>query len=142
MYNYNANKYDIEIENEFMACRIYWARVVSSENEALFTQYTKHTFFEVEYALNGRIGMRLDHDTHVYVEESDFIVIPPDTYHQVVDGDLVGSRFIMAFSLGLKDDKLSGRFKRLQKPIPYHESARLRSLLTHILNMKYQIELI
>lgn len=142
MYSSGTNKYDIEIENEFMACRIYWARVVSSEHEALFTQYTKHTFFEVEYALNGRIGMLLDHDKHVYVEESDFIVIPPDTYHQIVDGDQVGSRFIMAFSLHLKDEKLSGAFKRLQAPTPYHESPGLRALLTHILNKKYRTDTI
>lgn len=138
MYNSNTTKYDIEIENDFMVCRIYWARVVSSENEALFTQYTKHTFFEIEYALNGKIGMLLDHDKHVYVEESNFIVIPPDTYHQIVDGDQVGARFIMAFSLHVKDDKLSAAFKRLQSPVPYSESPSMRTLLTQILNKKYR----
>ena len=57
--SYHINKYDIEIANELFDCRIFWARVISSETESLFTQYTRHTFYEIQYALEGRIGMLL-----------------------------------------------------------------------------------
>ena len=53
----SIGKYDIIVENDFMKCRIYWARIVGSETESLFTQYTKHTFYEIQYALEGRIVM-------------------------------------------------------------------------------------
>ena len=60
--SYHINKYDIEIQNELFDCRIYWARLISSETESLFTQYTKHTFYEIQYALEGRIGMVINED--------------------------------------------------------------------------------
>ena len=40
----NINIFDIEIDNGLMRSRVFWARVISSENESLFTQNTKHTF--------------------------------------------------------------------------------------------------
>ena len=95
----SINSVDIEISNGLIDCRVFWARVVSSESESLFTKNTKHTFYEIQYALEGRIGMVIGDGERVIFDESDFIVIPPDTYHQIVDGDTRGARFIMAFTL-------------------------------------------
>jgi len=134
--SYNINKYDMEISNSLFDCRIYWARVISSENESLFTQYTKHTFYEIQYALEGHIGMLLGENQRVDVAESDFIVIPPDTYHQIVEGD-TGSRFIMAFSVSIKDESLLDNVKYLDVPIPYHETPHMRRLLSLILEKCY-----
>ena len=77
--SYNINKYDVVLRHELFECRVFWARIISSESETLFTNSTRHTFFEMQYALEGRIGMRLDGDRHVYISESDFLVVPPDT---------------------------------------------------------------
>jgi len=80
--------------------RVFWAKVVSSERGSLLTANTRHTFWELQYALRGPIVMELgDHDPFV-VAESDFTVIPPDLFHQVVE-DRTGARFIMAFSVPL-----------------------------------------
>lgn len=131
--SHQINKLDIEIENSLFRGRIYWARVVSSEQESLFTQYTRHTFYEIQYALQGKIGMIVGEGAPLCFDESDFVIIPPDTYHQIVDSDSVGARFIMAFSLEEKDKDGRGLLSALSSPIPHHESPHMRPLLSAIL---------
>ena len=137
IFSHNISKFDIIIDNPLIDCRIFWARVVSSENESLFTQYTKHSFYEIQYALKGKIGMLLDSDKTVNVAESEFIIVPPDTYHQIVDSDNVGARFIMAFSMKPKTksaEKLTGL---LGEPLPMQETPQMRELLSVILGKEY-----
>ena len=124
----NINIFDIEIDNGIMRSRVFWARVISSENESLFTQNTKHTFYEIQYALEGRIGMRVGGESIIF-DESDFIVIPPDTYHQIVDGDTEGERFIMAFSFEPLSDELLTAAESLRVPLPHRETPRMREIL-------------
>lgn len=135
--SHSIGKYDIEIENELMKCRIYWARVIGSETESLFTQYTKHTFYEIQYALEGRIVMKIGEDEQITVEQSEFIVIPPDTYHQIVDGDSDGARFIMAFSLDVKSPQLKNIPTELSRLVPYHETKHMRSILGIAISKTY-----
>jgi len=135
--SHSIGKYDIEIENQLIKCRVYWARVIGSETESLFTEYTKHTFYEIQYALDGKIVMLIGENKRITVEQSDFIVIPPDTFHQIVDGDSVGARFIMAFSLEIKDHALSLLPRELSKLIPYHESKYMRDLLKIVIGKTY-----
>ena len=132
--SHQINKLDIEIENPLFRGRIYWARVVSSEQESLFTQYTRHTFYEIQYALRGKIGMIVGDETPLRFDESDFVIIPPDTYHQIVDSDSVGARFIMAFSLEARGKEAKALLKALASPIPHRESPHMRSLLSLILD--------
>lgn len=134
----NINKYDIEIDNELFCCRIFWARVISSETESLFTSNTKHTFYEIQYALEGRIGMVIEEDEKVYFDHSHFAVIPPDTYHQIADGDSTGVRFIMAFDLHPKSDALRPAMRQLSRVLPHRESPAMRPLLALILEKSYR----
>lgn len=136
-YSYNINKFNIELSNALFDCHVFWARVVSSENESLFTQYTKHSFYEIQYALRGKIGMIIGDNTPLSFDESDFVIIPPDTYHQIVSSDDTGARFIMAFSLRIKDESLTGAVSALSSPRPYRESPHMRSLLSVILDKNY-----
>ena len=135
--SYNINKYNIEISNELMDCRVFWARVISSENESLFTQYTKHTFYEIQYALEGRIGMLIGENDRVDFDESDFLIIPPDTYHQIVDGDTDGARFIMAFTVSPKDGSIARAVEQLKDLTPRRETTQMRALLSLMLQKNY-----
>ena len=135
--SHSIGKYDIIIENEFMKCRVYWARVIGSETESLFTQYTKHTFYEIQYALEGNIVMQIEKNKMITVEQSDFIIVPPDTFHQIVDGDTVGSRFIMAFSLEIKSAKLKNLPQEISKLVPYHETKHMRDILRVAIGKNY-----
>ena len=134
--SYNINKFNIELSNDLYECRIFWARVVSSENESLFTQYQKHSFYEIQYALQGHIGMIIGDNTPLRFDESDFVVIPPDTYHQIVDSEGTGARFIMAFSLRAKDEVLRKALEALEAPRPYHESPHMRGSRCRILHSR------
>ena len=136
----SINKFNIELSNALFDCQVFWARVVSSENESLFTQYTKHSFYEIQYALRGGIGMIIGEKTPLSFDESDFVIIPPDTYHQIVESDSTGARFIMAFSLRPKDKSLSALPSLLAEPRPYRESPHMRSLLSVILQKNYHDE--
>ena len=127
---FDLGKYALSIDGTAMSAQIFWARIVSSEHESLLTGYTKHTFFEVQYALEGRIVITVG-DKRYHLDESDFIVIPPDTYHQIVDGDSTGARFIMAFSLAA--DGAMVESLRQNGARPHKETATLRSLLSLIL---------
>lgn len=129
----SLNRYNITIKSDLLDCTVFWARVVNSENESLFTKYTKHTFYEVQYAVAGKIVMKTDRDNYVNVAESDFIIIPPDTYHQIVDGDSVGKRFIMGFSIAAADEKLKRAIDRMSDPVPHHDTPYMRDLLKLIL---------
>lgn len=133
----SINKYDIEIENSFFDCRIFWAKVISSETQSLFTNYTKHTFYEIQYALEGSIGMVVGENKSVYFDSSYFIIIPPDTYHQIFDGDSQGARFIMAFDIHPKNDKIKLPLRELNSPSAHRESKAMRELLSLILEKSY-----
>lgn len=126
---FDLDKYAITVDSQAVTAKVYWARVVSSERQSLLTEYTKHTFFEVQYALEGRIVITVG-DQRFHLDESDFIIIPPDTYHQIVDGDSTGARFIMAFSLSEKGN--SGACLP-NAAAPHRESAALRGILELIL---------
>ena len=133
----NINIFDTEINNGFWRSRVFWARVVSSESESLFTQNTKHTFYEIQYALEGRIGMMIGDGERVTFDESDFIIIPPDTYHKIDHGDTEGERFIMAFTFEPLSDTLNEASERLRSLLPHRETERMRGLLSLMLQRDY-----
>lgn len=128
----NPDRYQLTVSNHGLAVTVFWARVVSSENESLLTGYTKHTFFEIQYALEGRIVITVGDNRRYTLDESDFIVIPPDTYHQIVDGDETGARFIMAFSLEAQSPHVLPLLAQ-EGAFPHRESPALRTLLSLIL---------
>ena len=133
----SLDRYHLTVDDRGIRATVFWARVVSSENESLLTGYTKHTFFELQYALEGRIVITVGENTRHTLDESDFIVIPPDTYHQIVDGDDTGARFIMAFSLETQDPALLSTL-RYAGAAPHRESAQLRTLLSLILAKEHE----
>ena len=45
------NQSQIMVSSDLLSANIYWIKAVYSESESLLTQYTKHTFFEMQYAL-------------------------------------------------------------------------------------------
>lgn len=129
---FNLNKYHLSVGDHPLTATVFWARVVSSEHESLLTGYTKHTFFEIQYALEGRIVITVGDNQRILLDESDFIVIPPDTYHQIVDGDQTGARFIMAFSLNTEEQETLHHLQTAGAR-PHRESPALRAILSLLL---------
>lgn len=135
----NIGKYQIRVENEHFRSRVFWARVVGSERENLLTQVTRHTFYEVQYALEGKIGMELDGPARITVNESEFIIIPPDCAHQVTDADSTGARFIIAFSLEARSPEFAALLsqKGAMEPHLCRASEEMHTLLRMILEKNH-----
>ena len=138
--SYNINKFNMQICNPLLECQIFWARVVSSGNEGLFTRYTKHSFFEIQYALHGDIAMVMDENVTVPVPQSHFVIVPPDTYHEIRESGGAGSRFIMAFSPKFRQEVLQNAVQALRADTVFRESPHMRQLLSVILGKEYHDE--
>lgn len=126
------------IENELFECRLFWARVINSETENLLTNFTKHTFWEIEYALEGRIGLTLDGDQPIWIEEGAFLIVPPDRYHQVTDADSAGKRFIMGFSVTARDDIVRQRIQQLTHPVVRPANENMRQLVALLMRQEHR----
>lgn len=126
------NQFDLEISNSVFHCRVIWAKVVSSEKESLFARYTKHSFFEIQYALQEKIEMLLDNGLPASVEQSCFAVVPPNSYHQIEE-TAAGARFVVAFSLELMDDALRHAFRQLRTVSIYPAPADMQAVLEMLL---------
>ena len=125
MNNFNESKLNIN-GNEVL---LYWAKTVSGENEGLLTSYTKHTFYELQFPIDGKLVMNAGNKNDFVVSVNDFIVIPPDTYHQIIDADSNGKRFIMAFSFA-KNTNVVNKFNDItNKLIVTKKSNELKKLL-------------
>ena len=125
MSAFNESKLNIN-GNEVL---LYWAKTVSGENEGLLTSYTKHTFYELQFPIEGKLVMNAGNKNDFVVSVNDFIVIPPDTYHQIIDADNNGKRFIMAFSFA-KNTNVVNKFNDItNKLIVTKKSNELKKLL-------------
>ena len=134
--NYNScniNQFDMQISNSFMDCRIFWVRVVSSESESLATKYTRHSFFELQYALQEPIALELEDRGRIDVRESEFVVVPPNTGHQITESGAGGARFIIAFSPEFRDAQLRSAAGVLERIRVLPETEHMRGLLSVML---------
>lgn len=134
----SISRFDIVLSNSLFDCRIFWARIVSGESESLFTQYLKHSFYELQYSLKGSIPMLLENNTELSVCEKDFVIIPPETYHQITDTTNTAARFILAFSFETKSQKLSDSLKKALKTVSaFHNTKAMDSLLKMIIEKTF-----
>ena len=90
---------NLKLNTPHISGLIYWARAVRGNSEELLTTKTKHTFYELEFALEGPIILTLNSGDQYTVNESDYILIPPGTFHQVIGPPQTAARFIIAFSI-------------------------------------------
>ncbi|MBE6591120.1 MAG: helix-turn-helix domain-containing protein [Ruminococcaceae bacterium] len=134
----SISRFDIVLDNSLFNCRVFWARIVSSESESLFTQYLKHSFYELQYSLKGNISLLLEKDTRLSVCERSFVIIPPETYHQITDSEESGARFILAFSLDAKRTKLSRTIEKNLKEIrAFHNTQTMEKLIELMIKKDY-----
>ena len=131
------NQSQIMVSSDLLSANIYWIKAVYSESESLLTQYTKHTFFEMQYALKGDILMTVGESDDIVCKQSQFIIIPPNTYHAITSSSETGAKFIMAFSLSSPDSKIQSLLQYLENPIPFNDNEELKNLIIMILNKAY-----
>ena len=125
----NIDRYDAVISNGLFECRVFWARIIRSECENPLTNYTRHTFWEIEYALEGKFSFMTEANPCMIIEEGDFFIVPPDTFHQVVDGESAASRFIMAFSITGKTNEASVRIDGMKRAPMLKATPNMRAIV-------------
>ena len=134
----SIHSFDIAYANDLMDCSIFWLRIVSSESESLTTKNTKHSFYELQYALQGSIHMRIGDGDELEIPESHFLIVPPNTYHQVTASCDCGARFIMAFSLDFHCEAGQTAEESIRCLQPRHDTAGMQKLLSWILEMEHE----
>ncbi len=134
----SLNRKIIKVVNDLMTLDVFWIRVVYGENESLLTNYTKHTFYEMQYSLRGTISLIIGNNEHINIEQSKFLIVPPETYHQIIDSTEKGERFIMGFSVESGNKEIISFLDKVLKPQVYKEAPRMRQLLQLMLNSAYE----
>ncbi len=131
------NKSDIQISNELMQCSIFWSRIVDGNSDTWFTNYTKHTFYELQLCLDGNIQMAVEDNDYVNITKSDFIIIPKDVFHQIPDDSETSSRFIMAFSISSGSKGINNALKSLDSIKTHHCSQNMLTLISLIQDVRH-----
>ncbi len=132
------NKSDIQISNELMQCNIFWSRIVDGNSDTWFTNYTKHTFYEIQLCLDGNIKMVVENNDYVNIAKSDFIIIPKDVFHQIPDDSEINSRFIMAFSITSSSKEINNSIKLINSIKTHHCSPNMLALISLIQSVHHR----
>lgn len=76
-----------------------WVRLIEGRSERLLTACTRHTVHEIEYALRCPLTIRIG-ERDVRIAEGEFLIVPPETPHQITESAPDGVKFILGFSAG------------------------------------------
>ena len=134
----NATKNDLgrfcsAIREPDLFGKIFWARLVSSENGTLLTRNTRHSFYELQYVLEGRAVIRVGREEPVTLCKNDFLTVPPNTYHQIVETDETGARLILAFSAQSENDGILSALKSMERCERKTDNGTMRHLVEAML---------
>jgi len=89
----------VSIETGPLSFSIYWARTINGQEETLLTLNAKHSVYEIEYAVKKDLTIRIGSNTYI-IKEGQFVIIPPEITHQIIDSDPNGIKFICGFKPG------------------------------------------
>jgi len=78
---------------------LYWIRLIRECSESLLTITSRHTVYEIEYAVCGSLIIDADGET-ICVREGEYLIIPPGMPHRIVEAESGGIKFIMGFNPG------------------------------------------
>ena len=81
---------------------VSWLRQILSEHENLLTEYAKHRFYELHYVLEGHLEVRTAEST-LCIREGEFLLLPPDTYHEITDFAPRTRKVVFGFAVHFAD---------------------------------------
>lgn len=76
---------------------VYWIRLIEGTAESLLTSCTRHSVYEVEYALRRPLTIQIGNRSE-FIPEGSFLVVPPETDHQIICSEQDGIKFILGFT--------------------------------------------
>ena len=78
---------------------LYWIRLIRECSESLLTSTSRHTVYEIEYAVRGSLIVDTG-DEQICVREGEYLIVPPGMPHRIVESESGGMKFIMGFYAG------------------------------------------
>lgn len=94
--NQPLNRQIIRIDDPNMRLHVYWIFLRSGHSEILLSERNKHSFYELQLMQEGFIRQTAETGGTVQqytVEAGQFMIVPPNRYHQVVEASETGSAF-------------------------------------------------
>lgn len=76
---------------------IYWVRLIAGTTESLLTTLAKHSVYEIEYAVQRPLTIQIGSSVQT-ISEQQFLIVPPDMPHEIIDSCADGLKFILGFS--------------------------------------------
>lgn len=110
------NKYYIRISDEYGKITVYWLRPVSARKESLYTIWTKHRFYEMQYVLSGSIDFRLP-GGQVTAAEGEFLLIAPGICHEIINYAEETEKLVFAFDAVLFHEILEEGLKKVKPEV-------------------------
>ena len=104
--NQPLNRQIIRIDDPNMRLHVYWIFLRSGHSDILLSERNKHSFYELQLMLEGYIRQTEETEgtARLYtVEAGQFMIMPPNCYHQVVEASESGVRFSVAFQIESTD---------------------------------------
>ena len=104
--NQPLNRQIIRIDDPNMRLHVYWIFLRSGHSEILLSERNKHSFYELQLMQEGFIRQTAVTGGTVQqytVEAGQFMIVPPNRYHQVVEASETGVRFSVAFQIESTD---------------------------------------
>lgn len=100
------NRLIIRVNDPDMRLHVYWIFLRSGHSDILLSERNRHSFYELQLMLDGFIRQKIETEYDVQyftVEAGQFMIAPPEHYHQVTDSSEVGTRFSVAFQIESTD---------------------------------------
>ena len=96
------SRYFIQIDDDFGTLSVSWLRQILSDTESLLTAYAKHKFYELHYVLDGELQIRTAQG-QLCVRAGTFVLLPPDTYHEITAFAPQTRKLVFGFSVRFAD---------------------------------------
>ena len=128
------NRQIIKIEDPYMKLDVYWIFFRAGGRDILLSKKNKHTFYELQLMLDGFICQTVEKENKIFtttIEAGNFMIIPPNHYHQVTEASDSGTRFSVAFQIESQDTYILAAIEQIKKILvfPFPEAALSSSLM-------------
>ncbi|WP_295580862.1 helix-turn-helix transcriptional regulator [uncultured Oscillibacter sp.] len=116
--NQPLNRQIIRIDDPHMRLHVYWIFLRSGRSDILLSERNKHSFYELQLMLEGYIrqSAEVGGSLQLYtVEQGNFMIVPPNHYHQVIEASQTGIRFSVAFQIESTDPYVLSALEEIRR---------------------------
>ncbi|MBQ9196283.1 MAG: helix-turn-helix transcriptional regulator [Clostridia bacterium] len=113
--------------------KVAWCRYAFAERESLSTRSHKHGMLEIHYVRFGALRFRFSGWPEITVSAEEYIIIPPDTVHEIVNEHEHTVKFVAGFQEIPGQENAFGGLKGMKEPMVLRASRTLELLADALL---------